>query len=641
MAAVATPAQAVTAPAINTPVVTIVMENFGDSSIIGSPDAPYINSGGPFGCSGPQPGLMCGEWFSNFSNPEPPGTGSDGNTYPSLPSYIELTSADLSNFTPANCGGALSKPDSCFKDATGAVVPSSNPQENLFDQLEGSGLPNPWAAYAEGMNRNCALKGNAVSATGGYYATRHFPPVYYGDLIGPCSARAVPYVLGSAPDPTNLPQFSFVAPDTCSDMHDPTGCVVPTAPTDCTGKAGAALQQCIGDDWLANNVPPLLSHALVIVTWDEDHQEPGNSNRVLLTMNGVGAAAGVQHTEPYSLDGLLHGLQNYWGLPCIPGDGVSLHGHTPGSCSATPVRLPTTSILTVSPSSGDVGTAVTIGGTNLTGTTDVSFNGVSASFTVDSDSQITAAVPSGAITGPISVVGPHGISTTTSAFTVGPTPSTSPSSTTSPSPTTSSSPSPPSIRVIQHTVCHGKNSAPTCAWPAPTAQGDLLLAALGVAGKPAITTPVGYTQAVTSAGAVAISYRTSGGDAGSVAYKLSAGRAWVTDLLEVQGASPSTPPDVTATYTSGGGAVSTLRSGVTPPTTAAPEFALAVLYDASSLPGSSLTPGFSWIDTATQATRNWTGFASTTSFAAGPLEALATIGAPALARGCIAVFRSS
>jgi len=48
----------------------------------------------------------------------------------------------------------------------------------------------------------------------------------------------------------------------------------------------------------------------------------------------------------------------------------------------------------------------------------VTFNGVSASFTVVSDAQIDATVPAGATTGPISVTTPLGTDTTRSNFTV-------------------------------------------------------------------------------------------------------------------------------------------------------------------------------------------------------------------------------
>jgi hypothetical protein len=321
--------------------------------------------------------------FSEFSNPEPQGKGANGYVYPSLPAYIEMTSGDLSTFTPGNCGGTLTAGvDSCFRDPLGYVAPSMNPQDNVFAQLRRSGVPNPWGAYAEGMPAPCRLRTYTVASTGGQYVPRHFPVVYYANLAQECSQRALPYVAGSAPAPTALPQLSFIAPDTCSDMHDDSGCVVPTTPTDCSSKTGGSLNVCIGDDWLANNVPALAAHALVMVTWDEDAMERGNDNAIPLFFTGVGAAP-VTDPTPYTLDGLLHGLQDYWGLPCFPGDGVSLLEHTPGSCGATSVPVPDVSIGAYSPQSGAEGSTITITGRNLGTTSAVSIGGVSTSFTVD------------------------------------------------------------------------------------------------------------------------------------------------------------------------------------------------------------------------------------------------------------------
>jgi hypothetical protein len=50
----------------------------------------------------------------------------------------------------------------------------------------------------------------------------------------------------------------------------------------------------------------------------------------------------------------------------------------------------------------------------------VTFNGATAAFTVGSDTQITATVPSGATSGPITVSGPNGSATSSSSFSVTP-----------------------------------------------------------------------------------------------------------------------------------------------------------------------------------------------------------------------------
>jgi uncharacterized repeat protein (TIGR03803 family) len=70
------------------------------------------------------------------------------------------------------------------------------------------------------------------------------------------------------------------------------------------------------------------------------------------------------------------------------------------------------------PTFGKVGTAVKILGTNLTGTTGVTFNGTSASFTVQSGTCIKTTVPAGATTGPVQVVTPSGTLTSNVNFQV-------------------------------------------------------------------------------------------------------------------------------------------------------------------------------------------------------------------------------
>jgi len=60
------------------------------------------------------------------------------------------------------------------------------------------------------------------------------------------------------------------------------------------------------------------------------------------------------------------------------------------------------------PTSGKVGAAVTILGTNLTGATSVTFNGAPAAFTVVSASEISTAVPAGASTGKVQLMTPGG-----------------------------------------------------------------------------------------------------------------------------------------------------------------------------------------------------------------------------------------
>jgi len=94
---------------------------------------------------------------------------------------------------------------------------------------------------------------------------------------------------------------------------------------------------------------------------------------------------------------------------------------TPGGTATSSTNFAVVSPPTVSsfsPTSGPTGTSVTIGGTNFSGATAVTFNGVSAAFTVNSPTTIQATVPTGAATGPLSIITPGGTATSTSNFTV-------------------------------------------------------------------------------------------------------------------------------------------------------------------------------------------------------------------------------
>lgn len=92
----------------------------------------------------------------------------------------------------------------------------------------------------------------------------------------------------------------------------------------------------------------------------------------------------------------------------------------PGGNLATPqVFKVIPSLLKFTPTSGPVGTSVVITGQSLTQTTTVTFGGVKAtSFTVNSDTQVTATVPAGAKTGKVGIKTKGGSATSSGTFTV-------------------------------------------------------------------------------------------------------------------------------------------------------------------------------------------------------------------------------
>jgi subtilisin family serine protease len=83
---------------------------------------------------------------------------------------------------------------------------------------------------------------------------------------------------------------------------------------------------------------------------------------------------------------------------------------------------PAPRLTSFTPASGPEGASVVLTGSGLSGATAVTFNGVAASFSVDSDEQITSTVPSGATSGPLAVTTPAGVATTGQSFIVVPAP---------------------------------------------------------------------------------------------------------------------------------------------------------------------------------------------------------------------------
>jgi len=94
---------------------------------------------------------------------------------------------------------------------------------------------------------------------------------------------------------------------------------------------------------------------------------------------------------------------------------------TATSATTFTVTIAPPGIGSFSPSSGPVGSVVTITGANFVGVSAVKFNGVASnSITTVSPTSLKATVPAGATTGPISVTTPTGMSSSSSAFVITP-----------------------------------------------------------------------------------------------------------------------------------------------------------------------------------------------------------------------------
>lgn len=196
-------------------VVWVWMENHSFNDIIGSSQAPYLNS------LASQCGLA-----TNYHN----------ISHPSLPNYLAATSG----LSRSVFGGL---PLTSYLDCNPGFLCETS-ASSIFGQGES------WKAYQETMPSNCD-KSNS-----GEYAARHNPPAFYTSLSG-CSTSDVPYP-HLAMDLANntLPAFSFITPNLMDDMHD-----------------GTIAQ---GDSWLKSHLPAILASkaytsgtTVVFITFDE------------------------------------------------------------------------------------------------------------------------------------------------------------------------------------------------------------------------------------------------------------------------------------------------------------------------------------------------------------------------------------
>lgn len=152
-------------------VIIVMMENRGYHNIIGSSNAPYLNSL-----------AKQGALFTN----------SFALTHPSEPNYIALMSGSTQGVTDDSC-------------------PHTFKADNLAHQLASSG--GSFVGYSESLP-----KAGYTGCDKGDYARKHSPWVNFSDI--PASANQ-PYT--SFPtDYTRLPTLSWVTPNLQDDMHDGT-----------------------------------------------------------------------------------------------------------------------------------------------------------------------------------------------------------------------------------------------------------------------------------------------------------------------------------------------------------------------------------------------------------------------------------
>jgi uncharacterized repeat protein (TIGR03803 family) len=143
-----------------------------------------------------------------------------------------------------------------------------------------------------------------------------------------------------------------------------------------------------------------------------------------LTLGGVATAeASFENASGnFPEGGLVQGSDGNFYVTSSSGGGVSNGVTDAGTIDVfmSGLPLPKPGILGFVPSSGPVGTKVTIGLGPYLGATSVKFNGTSATFKVPGSEFITTTVPAGATSGFISVTTPGGTTVSKGKFTVTP-----------------------------------------------------------------------------------------------------------------------------------------------------------------------------------------------------------------------------
>lgn len=199
---------------------------------------------------------------------------------------------------------------------------------------------------------------------------------------------------------TNVPGFSGPASDTQINVNVPPG--ASSGPISVTTPSGTFITSSnFYVPAVISNFSPASGGAGTSVTINGTNFTGTSS----VTFNGTAAAFGVNAA----------GTQITTTVPDNATSGFIVITTPAGLVqSARFVVLP--AITGFSQASGPVGTQVTIFGHDFTGATAVRFNGTSATFNNVTFTQLTATVPSGATTGPISVTIPDGTGTSAGIF---------------------------------------------------------------------------------------------------------------------------------------------------------------------------------------------------------------------------------
>jgi acid phosphatase len=250
-------------------VVLVVLANQNYADVVGSANAPYINSL-----------ISEGTLATNYY----------ANTHPSIGNYFMMT--------------------------TGAIVTNNNaytgsiPPPEIVSAL--TDASKTWKVYAEGIP--------SVGYTGpstGLYLKRLNPLSYFADVVGKSAADNIVPLSGLALSPTGeLPGFTMVV----GNIYDSGSNCQPTATT-CT--PAVQLQQ--ADTWLSNTLPLFLTNesflasGLLIVTFDQSATDNANGGgRVATVLVGTNVQVGYKALGLYQHQSLLRLILEAQSVTALP-----------------------------------------------------------------------------------------------------------------------------------------------------------------------------------------------------------------------------------------------------------------------------------------------------------------------------------
>jgi phosphatidylinositol-3-phosphatase len=210
----------------------------------------------------------------------------------------------------------------------------------LVDELNHAGIP--WKGYMESMPSNC-YTGSA--STDNTYDAHHNPFHTYPNYKSYCNNLAtegvVPYPgvssMVSTLDSASPPDFVWLTPNTCDDMHADG---LPGTPCP-QFKYGSQALITQGDTWLHDNLGPVIASpwfaadGIIIITWDEGNSNlglpggtaPDNGGHIAtLVISSNPANHGVVYTGGGDHFGTLRAIEEAYGVPLL--------GHSAGTATS-------------------------------------------------------------------------------------------------------------------------------------------------------------------------------------------------------------------------------------------------------------------------------------------------------------------